>query len=261
MAEKKAIPAVGRNRGLGMVMHRKVVDELKRLGLSCHPYLTVVFQQKQKRWMLAGEEGGGSTADVGHYVGFTGVTPSGIAVSIPIQSLVPNSTQRRVIAQEMIRAQIFRYGNSCNLLVTYHWLNSAGDSERPTLDSHRLFYHRNGILAPGTKQPVFFDRAGEPIDTPPELVPLIQAVTDGVLAQKNHRVHCIPVPGIKRPDVPTPKPRTVTTPPETAPIPGGTAPREAVGAISAASGRKKGRKGGNTRRPAGGAEIAASPAA
>lgn len=175
MAEKKAIPAVGRNRGLGMVMHRKVVDELKRLGLSCHPYLTVVFQQKQKRWMLAGEEGGGSTADVGHYVGFTGVTPSGIAVSIPIQSLVPNSTQRRVIAQEMIRAQIFRYGNSCNLLVTYHWLNSAGDSERPTLGSHRLFYHRNGILAPGTKQPVFFDRAGEPIDTPPELVPLRRA--------------------------------------------------------------------------------------
>ena len=114
MAEKKAIPAVGRNRGLGMVMHRKVVDELKRLGLSCHPYLTVVFQQKQKRWMLAGEEGGGSTADVGHYVGFTGIMPSGIAVSIPIQSLVPNSTQRRVIAQEMIRAQIFRYGNSCN---------------------------------------------------------------------------------------------------------------------------------------------------
>src|ERR1035441_7692942 len=56
------------------------------------------------------------------------------------QSLVPNSTQRRVIAQEMIRAQIFRYGNSCNLLVTYHWLNSAGDSERPTLGSHRLFY-------------------------------------------------------------------------------------------------------------------------
>ena len=106
---------------------------LNALGLGARPNLTLVFQEKHKRWMIAGEEGGGSTGEVGHYIGFAGVTPVGLAVSIPIQSLIPNSTQRRVISQEMIRAQIFRYGSSCDLLVTHHYLAAAAKEERDRL--------------------------------------------------------------------------------------------------------------------------------
>ena len=93
---------------------------LDALALGARPNLTPVYQQKHKRWMIAGEEGGGCTGEIGHYIGFAGVTPEGLTVSIPIQSLIPNSTQRRVISQEMIRAQLFRYGSSCDLLVTHH---------------------------------------------------------------------------------------------------------------------------------------------
>jgi hypothetical protein len=207
VAAKQATPVPTRNSGLGMTMHGKVIVELRRLALGARPNITLVHQEKHKRWMIAGEEGGGCTGEVGHYIGFAGILPLGLAVSIPIQSLIPNSTQRRVISQEMIRAQIFRYGSSCDLLVTHHYLAAgAKEDSRPSLERRVLFQGKNGILAPGTKQPVFFDHAGEAVDFPKHLVPLIQAVSKGATTPKNKRAHCIPLlpvalPAIKKPKV------------------------------------------------------------
>jgi hypothetical protein len=201
-AVEQTIAVPPRNSGLGMTMHGKVIVELRRLGLGARPNLTPVFQQKQKRWMIAGEEGGGCTGEVGHYIGLAGVTPSGLAVSIPIQSLIPNSTQRRVISKEMIRAQLFRFGNSCDLLVTHHYLAPAArEGARPALERRVLFQGKNGILAPGTKQPVFFDHAGEAVDFSKELIPLIQAISKGATTPKNNRAHCIPLRSITLPSM------------------------------------------------------------
>jgi len=194
---KEATPAPTRNSGLGMTMHGKVVLELRRLNLGARPNLTPVFQQKHKRWMIAGEEGGGCNGELGHYIGFAGVVPDPLAVSIPIQSLIPNSTQRRVISQEMVRAQLFRYGSSCDLLITHHYLAPASkEGARPPMERQVLFLGKNGILAPETKQPVFFDHSGEAIDFPKNLLPLIQAVSKGAMTPKNNRAHCIPLPPI-----------------------------------------------------------------
>ena len=210
-ATKQATPVPTRNSGLGMTMHGKVIVELKRLALGARPNITLVHQEKHKRWMIAGEEGGGCTGEVGHYIGFAGILPLGLAVSIPIQSLVPNSTQRRVISQEMIRAQLFRYGSSCDLLVTHHYLAAGAEEDsRPSLERRVLFHGKNGILAPGTKQPVFFDHSGESIDFPKHLVPLIQAVSKGAMTPKNNRAHCIPLPPLTL--GPIKKPKAEATP-------------------------------------------------
>ena len=91
-AAKQPTPVQPRNSGLGMTMHGKVIVELRRLALTARPNITLVHQEKNKRWMIAGEEGGGCTGDVGHYVGFVGVHTLGLAVSIPLQSLIPNTT-------------------------------------------------------------------------------------------------------------------------------------------------------------------------
>ena len=199
-AAKQATPVPTRNSGLGMTMHGKVIVELRRLALGARPNITLVHQEKHKRWMIAGEEGGGCTGEVGHYIGFAGILPLGLAVSIPIQSLIPNSTQRRVISQEMIRAQLFRYGSSCDLLVTHHYLAAGAEEDsRPSLERRVLFHGKNGILAPGTKQPVFFDHSGESVDFPKHLVPLIQAVSKGAMTPKNNRAHCIPLPPVTLP--------------------------------------------------------------
>jgi len=210
-AAKQATPVPTRNSGLGMTMHGKVIVELKRLALGARPNITLVHQEKHKRWMIAGEEGGGCTGEVGHYIGFAGILPLGLAVSIPIQSLIPNSTQRRVISQEMIRAQLFRYGSSCDLLVTHHYLAAGAEEDsRPSLERRVLFHGKNGILAPGTKQPVFFDHSGESIDFPKHLVPLIQAVSKGAMTPKNNRAHCIPLPPLTL--GPIKKPKAEATP-------------------------------------------------
>jgi hypothetical protein len=199
-----------RNSGLGMSMHGKVSVELRRLGLDARPNITLVRQEKHKRWMIAGEEGGGCTGEVGHYIGFAGINTPGLAVSIPIQSLIPNTTQRRVISQEMVRAQLFRYGSSCDLLVTHHYLSAAKGESRPSMERRVLFLGKNGILAPDTKQPVFFDHSGESIDFPKNLIPLIQAVSRGATTPKNNRAHCIPLPPINL--GPIKKPKAEATP-------------------------------------------------
>jgi hypothetical protein len=207
METKQATPNPPRNSGLGMTMHGKVIVELRRLGLGARPNLTPVFQQKHKRWMIAGEEGGGCTGEIGHYIGFAGVTPEGLTVSIPIQSFIWNTTLRKVVSQEMIRAQLYRYGTSCDLLVTHHYLAPAAkEGARPPMERRILFQGNDGILAPDTKQPVFFDHAGEAVDFPKELIPLIQAVSKGATTPKNKRAHCIPLlpvalPAIKKPKV------------------------------------------------------------
>lgn len=198
--------------GLGSRFPKNVLRELNRLNIGCRTAVSIVFQQKNKRWMIAGEEGGGSVDRLGHYVGYVGVAPEGLAVSIPIQSFIPNRTQRRVFAQDLVRFEIFRYENSCNLTVTRHHLVSPGEGRRPELKTDELFHQKNGILTSDSKQPVFFDHAGEPIDLPRELIPAIQAASKGVLSQRNKRAHLIGVADVSLPSVETKQP-TQETPP------------------------------------------------
>lgn len=192
---------VPRKPGLGMHLDGKVVAELARRGLSARPNVYLAHQKKQDRWVIVGEEGGGSVGDVGHYTGYVGVAPEGLSVSIPTQSLIPNSCQRRAISPQLVRAQLFRYSNSCNLLVTRHYLEVGSDGKR-TLQREVLFQGLSGILADKTKQPVFFDYAGEAVDFPPELIPLIQAVSKGATTAKNHIAHCITLEPVVLPPVP-----------------------------------------------------------
>jgi hypothetical protein len=192
--------------GLGSRFPKNVLRELKRLNIYCHSSVSIVFQQKSRRWMIAGEEGGGSVDRFGHYVGYVGVAPVGLAVSIPIKSFTPNRTQRRVFAQDLVRLEIFRYETSCDLTVTRFYLVSPGGGRRSEMKTVELFRQQNGILTPDSKQPVFFDRAGEPIDLPRELIPAIQATSKGVLSQRNKRAHLIGVPDVPLPSVETTQP-------------------------------------------------------
>jgi hypothetical protein len=151
METKQATPKPPRNSGLGMTMNGKVIVELRRLALGARPNLTPVFQQKHKRWMIAGEEGGGCTGEIGHYIGFAGVTPEGLTVSIPIQSLIPNSTQRQSYLPR---------DDTGSTLPLWQLLRFIGDAPLrwpppPKRERDRVwsagFYSRetNGILAPG----------------------------------------------------------------------------------------------------------------
>jgi hypothetical protein len=192
--------------GLGKVYPKDVLRGLQRLNINCRTAVSVVFQQKSKRWMIAGEESGGAVGSVGHYVGYVGVAPTGLAVSIPIQSFIPNCTQRRVFAQDLVRIEILRCENSCNLTITRYCLVSPGEGRRPKLRLEELLDQKDGILTADLKQPVFFDRTGEPIDLPSELIHAIQAASKGVLSQRNKRAYLIGVPDVPLPSVETKQP-------------------------------------------------------
>ena len=55
--------------GLGMRFPQTVIRELRRVELRVNSGVSIVFQQKAKRWLLAADEGGGSLKGIAHYTG------------------------------------------------------------------------------------------------------------------------------------------------------------------------------------------------
>jgi hypothetical protein len=187
--------------GLGFRFPKLVLRELKRLGIECRPEVRIVHQKKNARWLIAGEEGGGAEGAIGHYVGFVGVSPEGVAVSLPIRSFIPNRIYRKVFAQDLLRLQVFRYEQSINLSITRHCLVSPGPGRRPELISRDVFIQREGLLTNGSDLPVFIDRTGEPVDMPADLIPAIKAACRGVATVRNKRAHLIGLPDVTLPPI------------------------------------------------------------
>jgi hypothetical protein len=147
------------NAGLGMRFPRSVLNKLRDLKLTVKTSVSIVYQQRAKRWLLAGDEGGGSLKQIAHYVGYVPTLNDDLKFSLPIQTLIPNATHRRVAGTSLVRFEILRYDQSCDLSVTHLYLQSEGKSRRPTVRRDNLFQQRSGVLIADSDVPTFFDRA------------------------------------------------------------------------------------------------------
>jgi hypothetical protein len=183
--------------GLGMRFHQSVVQQLRKLDLRVRTSVSIVHQQKAKRWLLAADEGGGSLKDIAHYVGYIGVAPDGLDFSLPVQALIPNATHRRIAAVQLVRFEILRAGESCDLAVTHHFLQAEQEGRRPQLRRSDLFVGRSGVLTEDSKEPIFFDRSGEEIDVPSALLPGIHAVAQASFCFRCHHAHLIGLPPLE----------------------------------------------------------------
>jgi hypothetical protein len=182
--------------GLGMRLPKTVLRELRRVELRVNTGVSIVFQQKAKRWLLAADEGGGSLKDIAHYVGYTSVAPDGLAFSLPVHALIPNAVHRRVAGDNLIRFEILRAGESCDLAVTHHFLESAQEGRRPVMRRTNLFVGRSGVLTPESREPLFFDRSGEMIDIPAMLLAGVQALTASAFCFQCKHAHLIGLPSV-----------------------------------------------------------------
>ena len=158
--------------------------------------------------MIAGEEGGGCTGEIGHYIGFAGVTPEGLTVSIPIQSFIWNTT----LAQSYIPRD-----DTGPTLPLWQLMRLIGDAPLPGPRRKRGSATPYGApdSIPGQRMvsspqiqsnPYFLTTPARPSTSRKSLVPLIQAVSKGATTPKNKRAHCIPLlpvalPAIKKPKV------------------------------------------------------------
>ena len=200
--------------GLGMRFPQTVIRELRRVELRVNSGISIVFQQKAKSWLLAADEGGGSLKGIAHYVGYAGIAPDGLAFSLPVHALIPNAVHRRVAGDNLVRFEILRAGESCDLAVTHHYFESPQEGRRPVMRKTNLFVGRSGVLTPESREPLFFDRSGEMIDIPTPLLAGVQALTAAAFCFQCKHAHLIGLPAV---DVASfPKDARILEPPEVA---------------------------------------------
>jgi hypothetical protein len=187
--------------GLILKLSAPALTELRRGGISARPTTSIVYQEKSKRWLIFGEESGGSIKPIGHYVGFVGVEADGLVLSLPIQSLVPNGSHRRVYGTHLARIEMYRYEQSCDLSITLHALLSPGEGRRPRFRRIEIFLARNGILTADNPVPLFFNRSGELVDLPSQFLPAIIAATKGVQCLNCKHSHLVGVAALPMAEV------------------------------------------------------------
>jgi hypothetical protein len=154
----------------GLSLPAETREQIQKIGILCRPQVEIVYQQRANQWKLRGEESGGAVELLGHYVGFVDVNGEGLPWLQRVKNFLPNGIHAVVIADELVRVEMFRYETTYHLLISKHWLQGK-DKERPELKSAILFLGRNGSLDTelwgkdaafrGGAMPHFYARSGE----------------------------------------------------------------------------------------------------
>ena len=154
----------------GLSLPAETREQIRKIGILCRPQVEIVHQKRADQWKLRGEESGGAVELLGHYVGFVSVDGEALPWLQRVKNFLPNGVHAVVIANELVRLEMFRYETTYQLLISRHWLQ-RGDKERPELKSRILFLGRNGSLDTelwgkdaafrGGAMPHFYARSGE----------------------------------------------------------------------------------------------------
>jgi hypothetical protein len=119
-------------------------------------------RQSTGRWVLLGNESGGSGKGVGHYIGYAPLAGLPFSRVQPIR-FVPNAMHRRVIGPVMMCFEVFRYEkNHLHARISLHSV-LPGKTQTPKDSNHTrriLFQERFGVMGPDNVV-TFISSAGE----------------------------------------------------------------------------------------------------
>lgn len=165
----------------GLVLPEAAREKLRRAGIFVQMAVTVEHQNLARCYVVRGVESGGAVEDFGHYVTFAAEDGSAVPYLCRVESLAVNGPHAVVVAPSLVRAEMLRVGNTYELLVTRHRLNSSANGKRPTVAGETIFRGVHGYLATGaTGLPAFLTRAGEPHLVPQPFVAVTLSLTAAV---------------------------------------------------------------------------------
>ena len=179
--------------GFGLRLSGAALTALHKVGIRAQQNVSLIHQRQTRQWVLRGEESGGAVPDLGHYVGFVGKDTESLLWSQRVQTIVPNSIHRFLIAPVLIRYEMYRFCSTYDLLISLHWVEAQKGNSRPTHQRKDLFVGHFGQLdtqlwtgagAPlrGSVKPQFFGRSGEEIEIPEVLHDGIYRITEAACA-------------------------------------------------------------------------------
>lgn len=184
----------------GLSLPIEMLRALEKQGIYCLPGISVEHQHLAHRFVLKGTESGGAVASMGRYCGFIQANGGPLPWLQQLDSFGGNGRHAIVIAEELIRIEMLRVEQTCELLISRHSLSQATDGSRPTLTSSLLFRGYAGRIAHelwkdanrhlrGVVAPLFYTSAGEIHQTPPKFAEAIRRITGAVACIRCKHTH------------------------------------------------------------------------
>jgi hypothetical protein len=186
--ELKTRSGVDRYALHGLSLPRSVLNALDKRGVYCQPAVSLEHQHLANRYVLRGLESGGAVSDIGRACAFVAQDGRPLAWLQRIDSIGVNGRHAIYLAENLVRLEMLRVGQTCELGVTSHTLSCPLGRTRPDIRSQVIFHGRDGVLPRDLwKQdqrllrsnvaPVFYSRAGEVASLPERFDLAIRNIT------------------------------------------------------------------------------------
>jgi hypothetical protein len=165
-----------------------VLNALYKRGIHCQPAVSLEHQHLANRYVLRGVEAGGAVSDIGRACAFVAPDGSPLAWLQRIDSIGANGRHAIFLAEALVRLEMLRVGQTCELVMTSHTLSCLPGRTRPGIQSKLIFHGHDGILpldlwkqehraVRGSVAPVFLSRAGEMVTLPKPFERAIKEIT------------------------------------------------------------------------------------
>lgn len=195
-----ATDSSGRLSRHGLSLPIEMLRALEKQGIYCLPGISVEHQHLAHRFVLKGTESGGAVASMGRYCAFLKANGEPLPWLQQLDSFGGNGRHAIVIAEELIRIEMLRVEQTCELLISRHTLSKATEGSRPTLRSSLLFRGYAGRIAHelwkdanrhlrGVVSPLFYTSAGEILQGPPKFAEAIRKITEAVACVRCKHTH------------------------------------------------------------------------
>jgi hypothetical protein len=184
----------------GLSLPAATLQALQRRGVYCTPGVTVEHQHLAKRYVLRGVESGGAVADMGRFCAYVSLDGLPIPWLQSIDSLAVNGRHAIFLSESLVRLEMSRMVRTCDLSISQHQLSLPEGKTRPEVTSKWLFRGRDGALPyelwreehralRGQLAPIFYTRAGEPVELPQRFEEAIRKITAAVCCIGCKHVH------------------------------------------------------------------------
>lgn len=175
----------------GLTLPSSVLKALQKRGIYCTPGVSIEHQHLAMRYVLRGVESGGAVSDMGRACAFVALDGSPLAWLQRLDSIVVNGRHAIFLSDSLVRIEMLRSANVCELAITHHALSSIPGRARPEISSKPLFRGRDGVLPldlwkaqhhalRGKLAPIFYDRAGELLPLPQRFEDAIRKITAAI---------------------------------------------------------------------------------
>ena len=188
----------------GLILPRRALRRLEEAGIYAQASVSLEYQQYAKRYVVRGVESGGAVEALGRYVTFCGDQGEPPPWLHPLDGIGVNGVHALVIAPSLVRVEMFRRGQTYDLMISRIGPGKTANGKRPALESTTIFHAEEGYLpaelAKGAHAnresliPTFYSRAGEPLTLPARFEEVTKAVVVAVSCSRCTHSHYLRAP-------------------------------------------------------------------